>query len=357
MTSFVTAADGTSFFGHRSINFPSQPTVDFEFNSSGAGAQSSVIQAGAQISVSGTGSRSSAIGTGSQASFSGTELQISAIEAGDRGLRSGSGSQSSATGAGAQISVSGTESLSLSNGAADLEDLTGIPMQLNSQTDGEQVLATAILNSVPVDNVQGRIVGRELFPSVIRSTARTQPTSTVTSGALEALETTTGTGTPRTPSSAMPLPAPSTRSIRRVGNSQPQPSSGLEATTQASVRWFNSQSRCNTLLARAKLLAYQSSMSVNRKREQVLELLRLEAEARLKKLSPDVVLPPPTEPLFNYDNALCTMDPNEFLQSSDEEEAAEPNVDFRKVPIWNCVVLVFALKTENDNARFSSQLN
>ena len=98
------------------------------------------------------------------------------------------------------------------------------------------------------------------------------------------------------------------------------------------MEYFRTLTRNNTLLSQVRVLAYQSTISANRKREEVLELQRLELVERLKKLDPPVAIPRPKQPIFSYTNELCTADPSDLLFVDDEEEE-EVEDDEREVPI------------------------
>lgn len=226
------------------------------------------------------------------------------------------------TGTGAQPSGPGTGE----DGEADAvlqamfvyEDVSG-----NGEGTGEEFSVAASQSSVHESNILGRDVSRELFPSGLSTPDRIQPPATATVETVVASGS--GRGTARQ-SQTVPVfgeqvqtPSASGRRNQRTQSLIP---SALDSASEASARYFRNLTRNNRVLSMARFQAYQSHLSVNRKREEVLDLQRLEILERLKQLNPNIVLPPPQKPLFSYTNS-CMADPSELLFLSDEEEEQE----------------------------------
>ena len=168
----------------------------------------------------------------------------------------------------------------------------------------------------------GSSVSRQLFPAVAETPRRSGPPPTsATSG--------TGNGRKRARDSR---PAPASDPAQASVASVPPLAGSVANAADASVEYFRSLSRNNTVLSQVRFLAYQSTISVNRKREEVLELQRLEMVERLKKLDPLVAIPSPKRSLFSYKNDMCTADPSDMFVL-DEEEEEESEDGERKVSI------------------------
>ena len=128
-----------------------------------------------------------------------------------------------------------------------------------------------------------------------------------------------GTGTSRKRARES-RPAPASDPAQASDASVPPPAGSLANATDARVKYFTTLTRNNTVLSRVRFLAFQSTISANRKREEVLELQRLELVERLKKLDPSIAIPHPKQPLFSYTNDLCMADPSDLLFLDEEEE-------------------------------------
>ena len=171
------------------------------------------------------------------------------------------------------------------------------------------------------DHTLGSSVSRQLFPAVSETPHRSGPPPTPAGC--------TGKGRKRARESR---PAPASEPAQASVASVPLPAASVANASDASVEYFRTLSRNNTVLSQVKFLAYQSTISVNRKKEEVLELQRLELVERLKKLDPHVAIPGTKRSLFSYKNDLCTADPSDMLVL-DEEDKEESEDDERKVSI------------------------
>ena len=220
-----------------------------------------------------------------------------------QGIGADTGNQPSGSGIGAADAAVVQEASFVIEG----QDLLGVEDDYQVMVENAQVI-------VPENNHLSNSVSRELFP--------------------------VSTGTPRQSrsarASAATVATPSVSGSRSraglTGSSVPQTTAALTTATDASAEYFRTLSRNNTLMSRVRFLAYQSHLSVNRKREELLELQRLEQVERLKKLNPHVVIPSHKQSLFSYTNDLCTADPSELLYLDDEEEEASDG-EQRKLPI------------------------
>ena len=173
-----------------------------------------------------------------------------------QGIGTDTGNQASGSGIGAADAAVVQEASFVIEG----QDLLGVE-------DDYQVMVENAQVSVPENDHLSNSVSRELFP--------------------------VSTGTPRQSQSARASAAtvatPSVSGSRSraglTGSSVPQTTAALTTATDASADYFRTLSRNNTLMSRVRFLAYQSHLSVNRKREELLELQRLEQVERLNPLT------------------------------------------------------------------------
>ena len=150
--------------------------------------------------------------------------------------------------------------------------------------DGHELLGDGVYevildntqSMVPENHTPGGTVSRELFPVDSCTPLRSMPPPPPSASA-------SGASRQRARDSR---PAPASDPAQASGASVLPPAGSLANATSASVEYFRTLTRNNTLLSQVRVLAYQSTISANRKREEVLELQRLEMVERLKKLDP-----------------------------------------------------------------------
>lgn len=304
----------------------------------GSGGRQPGIATGSISSGIGTGGRRPAGATGAMCSGTGTRDQQSVSQIGNQNIVQNTGVLRPSHGNGLQINGTNASAQSLTvDDSNEDEYVDTVSVMLVSQEEYEQLAAgeqdseVVIPDMIVGDHTQDGTVFGNLFP---RPNVRTQPSATVTSGALEALEEAAAEPSVATPASARPRATPSSRGSRRQRGTRTQPPAAATGMSAAAVHWFNNQRRCNKLLARAKLLKYQSDIALNIQREELLALQRLEVLTRLKNLDPNI---PVAEdgPQMNLTSDLYTKDPSEVLPSSSDDEFVDgdPDVNHRKVSI------------------------